>query len=500
MANYLGVAIGFVTTFVVVTRMLTQEEVGLTRMMVDAAMLFSSLAQLGVNSAVVKFFPHFKGGGGDGRGHDCYHGAFGWSLLLPLAGFTLFALLFLVFHDALTATYVQQAPLLADYLYLLPMLTFCAMYMTVFETNASVLMRITVPKLVREVGVRLFTLAAYLLYGFGVVGIDGFVWLFCGSYAVAMVLNLVYLMAINDFDFRIFKIEKGFVDRRFGAEMLRYSLFMTATTLAGNVPLINSLFLGATAGAATAGVYAIASYIANVVEVPYRSLGAISRPVISQAVKAGDWKEVNRLGRQVSLHQMIVSLLIFYAIWINLDALFTLLSNGDGYRAGVGVVLVLGLAKVLNSSLSISTDVLNYSRHYMWGLLFIALLTGTAVALNVPMIGALGINGAACATLAAYVVYFGTLLLFLWRKLHFSPFGAGQLKMVALTALMLLLDWLWRAMVAPLFGGAVIVDALVKSVVLVGMMCVGVYVWKISPTMNAMAIGMLHRGGHNAKN
>ena len=59
-ANYLGVAIGFVTTFFVVTRFLTTEEVGLTRVMVDAAMLFSSLAALGGNSSLIKFFPWFK--------------------------------------------------------------------------------------------------------------------------------------------------------------------------------------------------------------------------------------------------------------------------------------------------------------------------------------------------------------------------------------------------------------------------------------------------------
>ena len=46
LANYLGVLIGAVTTFFVVTDLLTREEIGLTRVMVDAAMLFAGLAQL----------------------------------------------------------------------------------------------------------------------------------------------------------------------------------------------------------------------------------------------------------------------------------------------------------------------------------------------------------------------------------------------------------------------------------------------------------------------
>ena len=60
LANYLGVAIGFFVTFFVLTRYLTEEEIGLTRVMVDAAMLFSGLAQLGSNASIVRFFPHFK--------------------------------------------------------------------------------------------------------------------------------------------------------------------------------------------------------------------------------------------------------------------------------------------------------------------------------------------------------------------------------------------------------------------------------------------------------
>ena len=72
LANYLGVAIGFFTTFFVLTDCLSQEEIGLTRVMVDAAMLFSGLAQLGTNASIIKFFPFFKSE--DGKNH----GIFGW--------------------------------------------------------------------------------------------------------------------------------------------------------------------------------------------------------------------------------------------------------------------------------------------------------------------------------------------------------------------------------------------------------------------------------------
>lgn len=487
LANYLGVAIGFFVQFFIVTRYLKPEEIGLTRVLVDAAMLFSSLAQLGANSSIVRFFPYFK----DGRNN---HGIFGLSVLLPLAGFVLFSLAFLIFREPLLTLYSEKSPLLADYFYMVPMLTFFALYMTVFETNASVLLRITVPKLVHEVGIRLFTLAAYLLYGFGLISLDVFVWLFCGSYGLAMVLNLLYLLSLGRISFRV---DRHFLTRGKRREIVRYTFFMTAVVLAGNIPLINSLFLGAKAGLALTGVYTIASYIANVVEVPYRSLGAISRPVIATAVKEEQWGEVNRLCRQVSLHQLLVSLLIFYIIWINIDALFAVIPNGREYVGGVGVVFVLGLAKVVNSSLSVGTDILNYSRHYPWALVFITVLTASAILFNNTLITTMGISGAAMATLCAYGLYYALLHGYLWRKLKVSVFSMGQLKMLVLMALLLAIDMGWDWLFGAVQQGSivsVVARATLKTAVLGALAAGGVLLWKVSPTVNEMVARVKTRG------
>ncbi|MBP5206663.1 MAG: lipopolysaccharide biosynthesis protein [Bacteroidales bacterium] len=482
LANYLGVAIGFVVSFFVVTRYLTTEEVGLTRVMVDVAILFSSLAQMGTNSSIVRFFPYFK----DDRNN---HGVFGLSLLLPLAGFLLVALLFFVFREPLIEIYAEKSPLVADYFYLLPMLTFFMLYLTVFETNASVLMRITVPKLVREVWLRLFNLAAYLLYGFHVIGLDAFVWMFCGSYGLAMMLNLFYLMKLNHFRWSTLKVEWRFLTRERRREIGRYTLFMTITVLAGNVPYINSLFLGAKAGLALTGVYTIAFYIANVVEVPYRSLGAISRPVVAAAVKDNNWGEVNRLVRQVSLHQLLVACFIFLLIWINLDTLYLFIPNGASYAGGTGVVLMMGLAKVVNSSFSMSVDVLNFSRYYSRSLLFIAVLTASAIALNAWLIGVWSITGAAAATLFSYLLYYLLLQGYLYWRTRVNLLSLAQLKVVALIAGGFALNLLWSAVVTPLFDGSqytLLLDAALKTVVLSALLLAGTYRWKVSPTVNQM--------------
>ena len=497
-ANYLGVAIGFVTTFFVVTRFLTTEEVGLTRVMVDAAMLFSSLAALGGNSSLIKFFPWFKNRNNvdDGCNGIPYHGLFGLSLLLPLVGFFLFALAFLIFREPLLGMYSQNSPLLTNYFYLIPMLTFFALYLTVFETGASVLMRITVPNMVREVGIRIFNLLAYLLYGYHHISLDLFVWLFCGSYGLAMLLNIFYLFKISGMRLRDwFRVDWHFVkeDGRW-KEMLFFTLFVTVIVLVGNIPLMSSLFLGAKTSLQATGVYTIAFFIANVVEVPYRSLGAISRPVVATAVKENNWVEVNRLGRQVSLHQLLVSLLIFFVIAININALFTLIPNGKNYIDGVWVVFILGMAKVMNSSLSIGTDILNYSRWYLLLLPLTLVLLTSAILLNVNLIEAWGINGAAAATLFSYALYFCLLLMVLWFVLKVKVFSLSQLKVVVIMGVGFGLNWVWGQWVTPTVTGwmsgivGMLTDAALKTLVLGGLILIGVLQWKVSPTVNQLLL------------
>ena len=482
LANYLGVAIGAVTTFFVVTDLLTQEEIGLTRVMVDAAMLFAGLAQLGTNASIVKFYPEFK----DGQSRD--HGFFGWTLLPPLVGFAAIATVCLLFSDNIVGYYSQNSPLIADYFHLLLPLTFFMLYMTVFETNASVLKHIAFPKFVREVVVRLLNLGAYLLYGHHVISLDLFVLLFCASYAVAMVVNLVYLTTLGKISFRP---DLHFVDRKMLRRILVYTLFMTATVLAGNVKLFNSILL-AKEGLALAGVYTIACYIANVIEIPYRSLGAISNPIISEAMQSGNLKEVERLGRQVALHQFLVATMLLFFIWINLRPLFAIIPNGDEYLSGMGVVLFLGLANIINSTLSTATSMLNYSKHYALALPFIILLTAAAILFNHWLIPLWGATGSACATLFAYLLYFLPLLTFLKLRLGVSLFCKKQLYVALFVLLLFGLNALWDWQLTPLWGHALpgmaglLAEALLRTLLFAVVAYLGVRKMHISPEVDRL--------------
>ena len=488
--NYIGVAVGFVTTFFVMTKHLTQEEVGLTRVMADAAILLSGLGALGTNTSALRYYPYFR----DAKSRD--HGFFGWTLIVPAVGFALFTVLFFIFKDSIVEMFSDKSSLFVNYIYLVIPMAFFMMYMTVFETNANILMRIVIPKMVREVGIRVFTLVDYILYIMGVISLDGMVIGLCVAYFIATILNIIYLLCLSKISF---KIEPGFVSRWLRNDFLFYTLFLTVAAVIGNIiPSINSFFITAQLGLTVTGIYAIASYMANLVEMPYRSVSAISRPIISQAMKDNDTQRAAMICKSVSLHQLIAGAFVFFIIWINIDLFFELLPNGDKYVDGKWVFFLLGLAKLVNSSLNIGVTVLSYSKWYYLQLIFTAILTISAILLNNSLIPILGMTGAAWSSIISFSIYYLFLLSLILWKTKISPFSWKELTVVLILVLMFVINWLSIEYISnPIIYfkyngmGVKVAEAILRTGIIVIIGLIIIYYTKISKEINDMINKMM---------
>lgn len=479
LVNYFGVAVGFITTFFVLTHYLTTEEVGLTRVLVDAATLFAGFAQLGTGSSVIRFYPYFR----DDEAKD--HGFFFWSIVVPFVGFILFLIILFAFKQPIIHVFADKSPLFVNYFRFIIPLSFFMLYQAVFEANANVLMRIVVPKFIREVGIRVCLLIIYLLYGTHHISLDGLVIGFCITYFLAAATDLIYLFSLKRISF---KPDLQYITKSLRKDFLFYTLFLVLAALAGSItPLLNSFFVSAKMGLAFTGIFAIANYIATVIEIPNRSLNAIVQPNLSQAVKDDDWAGANKLCKSVSLHQLLSSTFIFLLIWINIDVIFQILPNGASYEAGKSVVFILGLARLSNSTFSIAASPLGYSKYYYLSLVFTLILTISAIALNVWLIPKIGMNGAALASLLAYFIYFLLMLALVKWKLNISIFSIGQLKVVAIVVVLYFINILWMKTLTPLIMllpikplAASILDALIRSSFITVVGVVATYYWHVS--------------------
>ena len=479
-ATYFGVAIGFVTTFFILTKYLTPEEVGLTRVLVDAATLFSSLALLGTGSSTMRFYPHFKD---DSRNQQ---GLYFWTLIVPFIGFSLFLICFFAFKGWIINTFKDNSSLFVNYVYFTLPMAFFILYMCVFETNATILERVAIPRMIREVFIRVSLLIGYLLYGlWHVIDLDGLVIVFCATYGLGALLNLCYLLFSQKISF---KPDFSKITPELRRDFLLYTLFLITSALVSSVmPTLSSFFISAKMGLMFTGIYAIANYIATMVEIPSRSLNAIVQPRIAVALRATppDFQAATKLYQQVSLNQMLAGMTILILIWINIDLFFEILPNGEQYAAGKWVVLILATSKLITSAFGIGGSSLGYTRWYYTSLFFTLFLLVMSISLNNYLIPICGIEGGAWATLGANATYLLLLLLYVKWRVGTYPVSWGQLKVLAVGILMIGLNYLMVFAIGKLVTDPSLIfrimEAIIRTAIVATIGLLVIYHWNVSP-------------------
>ena len=480
--TYLGVAVGFVTTFFVLTRFLSAEEIGLSRVLIDAATLFIGLAQLGTSSSIIRFYPHFKSSKvSEFQSSKDEHGFFFWTLVIPLIGFILFTIIYCACYAPLSQWFGEKSPLFVEYYYMVLPMAFFMLYQTIFETNANVRMHIVVPRAVRELITRIGLLVVYLLYAFELLSINGFVIGLCGVYAVAMLCNMGYLFSLGEISLRP---DWGFLrsNRSLVRQYILYTGFLLISAVASVLaPTLSSFFITAEMGLNYTGIFAIATYIAVMVSIPYRSMTAIAAPQLATAIKENNQHETAHLMQQVSSTLLLIGGLILCIIWLNIDLIFHILPNGETYAAARQVVLMLGTSQLFIAVCSFASSALNYSRFYAFSLLYSFILTIVSILLNNILIPQLGMEGAAVSNLIAYAIYFILIVVTVRLTLKSPTFTRQHLKILLLIVLILILNFLWQKYL-PINN--IWINSIIRSVVLLGGGCAVAWYKNLSPEIN----------------
>ena len=490
--TYLGVAVGFVTTFFVLTRFLSAEEIGLSRVLVDAATLFIGLAQLGTSSSIIRFYPHFKSSvtSSELTQDTSEHGFFFWTILIPLIGFGLFSLIYCACYTPLSQWFGEKSPLFVEYYYMVLPMAFFMLYQTVFETNANVRMHIVVPRAVRELITRIGLLLTYLLYAFGFVSMDGFVVLLCSVYGVAMLCNIIYLFSLGEVSLRP---DWQFIHSNptLIKQYLLYTGFLLVSAVSSVLaPTLSSFFITAEMGLNYTGIFAIATYIAVMVSIPYRSVTAIASPQLATAIKNNNQLEISRLMQQVSSNLLLIGGMILCAIWLNIDIIFHVLPNGEMYASARSVVLILGTSQLFIAVCSFTSSALNYSRFYAFSLLFSFVLTTLSILLNNMLIPHFGMEGAAVSNLIAYSIYFMLILFTVRMSIHASTFTRQHLKIVILIIAILIANSLWQKYL-PINN--IWLSSICRTILLLGLGSAIAWYKQLSPEINQQLRSIITR-------
>ncbi|MDR1459549.1 MAG: oligosaccharide flippase family protein [Bacteroidales bacterium] len=478
--NYIGTFIGFLTTFFISTKFLTAEEIGLTRIILEAALLLSVIALLGMPSSGVKFFPYFKS---DDKKHN---GFFFYLVAIGFLGTIIVFVIALLLRNNIISFFSKEAALFVDYFYLIFPLAFFLTYLYIFEIYSSVLMRIVVPRFVREIIIRILTVAIFLLYAFKFITLPWMIYLYVIAYGIAALIDLIYIARIGSISL---EHDVSYVRKPLRKYIFRFTGYMVLATIgAGIVARIDIFMISAISGLSYTGIYSIAFFMANIIEIPSRSIGSISMPLLSSHIKEKKMVLARNLLKKASLNQFLIGSFIFILLWINIDNVFAVLPSGDIYAQGKWVVFFLGLTRLADLIGNFSFSVLSISKYYYFTLFFIFFLSGITILSNKLLIPVLGITGASIATFFSIFLYYAIIIFLVQWKLKINPFSKGQVKVLVLTGSILLLNSF-----IPAFGNPYI-DAVGRSFLWEGLFIFIMYFWNISSDVNSLVRTSIAKG------
>jgi len=422
--SYAGVVIGYINLLYLYPKFLSLEQVGLFRTIQDAAILLSPFAQFGLTQSIFRFYPQFVKEKGDS------HTFITLMMMLALAGFAVFFIIFKVFETPLLSYFQDNAKEIIQYSSWILWLTLVLVMMAVLEAFSRSLLKTAVPNLLREIIARLLLSILVLLYFNGVLTFDQFIIGSVASYLICLLLLISYLWQQGDIS-----IETNFskLDQSKLPELFKYSILSFAG-MAGMILIgkIDSMMVSAMLGLASNAIYTTAFYMATVIEIPKRALSQITMPLISKAFEQKNINEVSKLYRKTSINQFIIGSLLLIGVWINLDNIFDLMPKGENYESGKWVVIIVGFGKLMDMLFGPSSEIIVLSKYYRFNIILIVTLAAIVIISNNILIPRYGIEGAALGSVFALVTFNLIKFIFIYIKFRIQPFEWGTLKVIAI--------------------------------------------------------------------
>ncbi len=267
-----------------------------------------------------------------------------------------------------------------------------------------------------------------MLFALGFIDLKTFFNLFVVAYLVSTILLIIYIFIRKKLDFSInWKV----VNKPFLKEVMVFSSFAFLTLASGSLVIkMDTMMIGSIIGIGDVGVYAIAVFIATLIEVPRRSLTSINAPLYSKFIAENNHEELSKLYSRSGEILLLAGGFVFAGIIINLKEVYEVIPNGVVYEKGFYVVVFIGLCKVVDMMFSNNSEILAFSKYYKYNLIFLILMLVSAIILNYLFINEWGIAGAALATLSSFLFYNLVKYFFLKKKMNISPFSGSTIKII----------------------------------------------------------------------
>jgi O-antigen/teichoic acid export membrane protein len=398
--NFIGTFIGFLSV-VFIYPLDGGILYGYFQLIYGSAVLVVPLLALGMQGAIVKYYPIFVH-----KEKDKQFLAF--TLVLTTVSIilstTMIGLGYLFFKHQLFSIF-DNFSVIDDNKYTILSLSYIITYSSVFLYHAVVRYRIVIPDIINTVGLKIFLPTLVFIASLGLIQKNWFLPILLLYFSLVAAALFVYILNLDRHEW---KPDMRVLDRKGYQEFFGFMGFAVLNGLGATLALrLDITMIGAMLNVKAVAIYGIIMTISNVMEIPSKALNQIASPVISN-----NWANENRANIQdvyqkSSLYGLVGGLylfLIIYFIWV--DILQLMPGKFDVTLSTILTIFaLLSFARIADLVTGVNSIIIAYSKDYKYHMYFLVILGLANVILNYMFIKQFGLVGAAFATTIAYLLF-----------------------------------------------------------------------------------------------
>lgn len=469
----IALVIGGVNTLYFYPVFLKAEYYGLVVFLLATSNLLQPLISFGSQHTIVKYFSSYN----SAKEKDIFMSSI---IFLPILTIIPICYLVVQFHDIIASFLSLKNPIIESYVWVIFLVAFATSYFEVFYSWARVQLKSVFGNFLKEIYPRVSIFILLLLVFFDIISKENFVWYLTGFYYLRLLIMIAYSLKLYTPNF-YFKLPVN------TKQILSYSIYIFLAGSAASILIdIDKFMIPQKEAISQTAFYAVAVFIATVVEIPGRALFQIVNPLVAKALNTNNFTELNMLYKESSLNLLIISGLFFLLINLNIVPFYELMDN-PSYGTAVWVVLMISLSKLILMSFGCGPAILATSKFYKITLPFSIGMALSVYFLNDYLIDLMGINGAALSTLIVVAVFTFLKIIYLKSKLNLSPYSFNSVKTLFIIGSLFLI---FENISFPFKGISLII---INSLIIGLVYTLVVYYSNLSGTLNKFLMNVLSK-------
>ncbi len=448
LVNFGGFFIGVLSTLFIFPK--NFEIYGHIQYWMAIATLLSPFLNLGSFSLVEKYFPYFK---------ERKIPGFMRLILIATAVSILCSLVLLFVFGNTFKTFIEplfNSTVAVNEYTVVIVLGILLGLINIMRIQSANHQRIVFPDIANKLGFKFFLPFIFLLFINQFISFKGLeigLVLFFVCVLLALIFYLVKINAWDVFSNKAVQEAKG-MKKEMGSYMLINMFNEVSHSLTYKIDVI---MLGALISKSAAGIYSLFIFLAAVIDIPSRSVYEITAPFVASSFEKNDMNKIEELYKKSSLNLFVVGVFLFGVIWLNMDNILAIMTNGSELVEFKIIFVFLGLAKLADMLTSINKHILVYSSFYKYNLILVIILAIVAVVTNYYFIELYGIKGAAFATAISIFIFQMLRSLFLYVKFKMHPFTQKTIPLLIILVVILFLGpYVQKININPFVAGVLI--------------------------------------------